>query len=697
MESLLTRAVPETALAVLAAGEGVPAYLSASAVLVIAAAVIGYLSVRVKVVPIVGFLLAGVLIGPAQTGLVMNQGVVEAAAEVGVILLLFTIGIEFSLQRLARVWRWIVFGGGAQVVLATASGTGVVVILGGDWRVGVFTGFLIALSSTAIALKITTDAGETQTVRGRLALSVLIFQDLAVVAMVLVVPLLGTGGGEGPFAVVRALGVAVAVIAVVLLVARRVMPRVLERVAALCSPEVFLLAVVAICLGTAYLTALAGVSVSLGAFLAGLLVSESRHSTHAFAEVLPLQIIFSAVFFLSVGMLLDVRFLLANVPLVLLAAAVVLVLKTVTTTVALVPLRVGWRPAVATGLLVGQVGEFSFVLVTVGAAVGLSPAGLGEQGSQVFVATTVLLMTVTPLLVWAGRRLVAGERDRRPVAFAARDPMAQDVPRAAHAVLIGWGSATIELGRELQARGVDVVMTTLNPGGAAEAEAVGLAVVRGDPLHLHILREAGVPSARVVVIAEDESENIARVADVVRPLTAAPIVARSLDTADLDDFAEAGVNLVVDPEPATRVRLIDTVLRQLGTHRPTPSSAHTPIDTTRLLHYSWSPVDAGCPHGAASRPVLASSEGCAECLRAGESWVHLRICLTCGAVGCCDSSPGQHARGHHEQSDHPLVTSGEPGESWAYCFLDATTIDEAMIGEASSRPGSRGRVPERRF
>lgn len=404
------------------AGGGVPAYLGATAALVVAAAVVGYLSVRARVVPIVGFLLAGVLIGPAQLGLVANEQAVEAAAEVGVILLLFTIGIEFSLARLARVWRWIVLGGGAQVLLATAAGVGLVAALGGDWRVGVFTGFLIALSSTAIVLKMTSDAGETHTVRGRLALSVLIFQDLAVVAMVLVVPLLGADTAGGPLALVRALGVAVAVIAAVLLVARRVMPAVLERVAALCSPEVFLLAVVAICLGTAYLTALAGVSVSLGAFLAGLIVSESRHSTHALAEVLPLQIIFSAVFFVSVGMLLDVGFLVANLPLVLGAAAVVLVVKTLTTTAALLPLKVGWRPALGTGLLLGQVGEFSFVLLTVGAAAGLTPAGLGPDGAQTFVATTVLLMVATPLLAVAARRLAATAAPTAPSAPRPRKP-----------------------------------------------------------------------------------------------------------------------------------------------------------------------------------------------------------------------------------------------------------------------------------
>ena len=660
---------------VVLAATDVPGYLGATAALVVAAAAIGYLSLRLRVLPIVGFLLAGVLIGPGQLGLVSSTDAVDAAAEVGVILLLFTIGIEFSLDRLARVWSWIVLGGGAQVLLATLAGVGLVLAAGESWRVGVFTGFLVALSSTAIVLKLLADTGESDTVRGRLALSVLIFQDLAVVAMVLVVPLLGADTADGLGGLVRALGVAVAVIAAVLMVARRVMPMLLERVAAACSQEVFLLTVVAICFGTAYLTALAGVSVSLGAFLAGLIVSESRHSTHAFAEVLPLQIIFSAVFFVSVGMLLDVGFVLANLPLVLGSAAVLLLIKSATTTLAVLPLRIGWRQATSTGLLLGQVGEFSFVLLSVGATAGLTPAGLGPDGTQAFVATTVLLMVLTPLLSSLGRRLTPAGSSHDGTAV----PTTPDdgVPDRNHVVLLGWGEATIGLGRELQGRGVEVVMTTLNPGGAADAEEAGLPVVRGDSVHPHVLREVGVAAARIVVIAEDSPQQVTRVATVVRALTRAPIVVRPRGHGDLADLADAGVDHVVDAATATRWRLFQSVLDRLGIARPAipapGTTERTWVDTTRLIRYRW-PDDTGCPHGAASAPVLPLSGACLDCLRDGVQWVHLRICLSCGNVGCCDSSPGRHSRAHHAHTDHPLVTSGEPGETWGYCFLDDTTV-----------------------
>lgn len=657
---------------VMASSEGVPGYLGATAALVIAAAVVGYLSVRVRVMPIVGFLLAGVIIGPAQLGLVSTTEAVQSAADVGVILLLFTIGIEFSLERLARVWRWVAFGGGAQVVLATGAGVAVVLALGEDWRTGVFTGFLLALSSTAIVLKLLSDTGRTGTTRGRLALSTLIFQDLAVVAMVLVVPLLGADSAGGAGALAQALGVAVAVVGVVLVVARRVMPPVLERVAALCSPEVFLLAVIAICFGTAYLTALAGVSVSLGAFLAGLVVSESRHSTHAFAEVLPLQIIFSAIFFVSVGMLLDVGFLLGNLPLVLAAALGVLVIKTLTTTLALAPLRVGWRPVVAAGLVLAQVGEFSFVLLTVGEGAGLSPLGQGEEGRQVFVATTVLLMMATPALAALAERLGGGREDAPGSSTTAPSTGAGDAP-VDHVLVLGWGQDSIDLGRDLRARGAEVVMTTLNPGGAADAEQAGIPVVRGDSMRAHVLVEAGIRHARLVVIAEDLPETAAQVATVVRGLTSAPLVVRTRGDADLEELAAAGVDHVVDPYAASRLRLHEVVVERLDLAVPPTGRPRTHADTTRLLDYRW-PEGTDCPHGPASVPVLPTATGCADCRREGLEWVHLRICLGCGHVGCCDSSPGRHARAHHERSDHPLMASLEPGETWGYCFLDETTV-----------------------
>jgi CPA2 family monovalent cation:H+ antiporter-2 len=239
-----------------------PPFLSELAALLLAAAGIAYLCHRLGLVPIVGFLAAGVVIGPNALGLVASPVLIDQAAEVGVILLLFMIGIEFSLEKLARIKKLIFLGGGLQVTLATAATAGLLALFGVGWRVGVFTGFLVALSSTAIVLKLLGDRGETNAEHGQVALGLLIFQDLGVIVMVLLVPALAGAGGGSPWEVAAALGKAAALIALILTFARKLMPPVLERVARTCSPEIFLLSVVAICFGTAYLTSMAGVSVT---------------------------------------------------------------------------------------------------------------------------------------------------------------------------------------------------------------------------------------------------------------------------------------------------------------------------------------------------------------------------------------------------------------------------------------------------
>ncbi len=663
----------------LAAGEGPPTFLTQIAMLVVAGAVIGYVCARLRIVPIVGFLLAGVLIGPNALGVVREREIIDAAAELGVILLLFTIGIEFSISRLMGIRRLVLLGGSLQVFSAVGVTTGLLLLAGVELRAAVFTGLLVSLSSTAIVLKLLGDRGATGSATGQTSLGLLIFQDLAVVAMVLLLPVLGGGAESGGGGLARALLTAAAVIAVTLVVARRVMPPVLEAVARACSPEVFLLSVIALCLGTAYLTALAGVSVSLGAFLAGLVVSESRHSAHALGEVLPLQILFSATFFLSIGTLLDVRFLLQEPLLVLGAVALVLVVKSVTTAGAVLATGMGAATAASTGLLLAQVGEFAFVLERLGREEGLTPAGLGEDGSQAFIAATVLLLVATPGLAAGGRSLAGRLHRRRPV--AGPDAAAADAEASAgHVVLSGWGSAARHLAVELTGSGVEVVVMTLSPDGAAEAEDAGLRVVRGDSTKAPVLEAAGAAHARAVVVGDDEPEQAARIAGVLA--TAAPrarVVVLAPDAAALEELHAAGVADVVIADRTAHERLAQTVLRRLA---PPSPSATTVVDTARVVAFRASPETA-CVHASVSRPVLPSAEGCAECLREGGRWVHLRLCTTCGHVGCCDSSPGRHAAAHAGDQDHPVMCSVEPGEDWGWCYLDRTAIEPASASASA--------------
>lgn len=657
----------------LAAGEHT-GFLGPVVALLVAAGIIGYLSVRLRVVPIVGFLLAGVLIGPHQLGLIDNTVTVDAAAEIGVMLLLFTIGVEFSLERLASIKRFVLLGGGVQVLVTTAITSAAVLAFISDWRTAVFTGFLVALSSTAIVLKVLSATGRTTRTVGQASMGTLIFQDLAVVGMVLLVPLLGAEPGEGGLVrLLRALITAVLVLAVVLIVARKVMPPLLELVARTCSPEVFLLTVVAIGLGTAYLTSLAGVSVALGAFLAGVVVSESRHSSHALGEVLPLQIIFSAVFFVSIGMLLDLAVLVRLWWLIPLLALVVVLIKLIGSFVALAFVGIGAPTALAGSLLLAQIGEFSFVLERAGSEAGLSPAGLGEDGRQVLIAVTVILMVITPALSAAGDRLagVLSARSRRATTGREQVGDGTGVEPDGHVVVSGWGPVADRVAGAVAERGLSVAVTTLSPDLAAEAESRGHRVVRGDPIKENVLAEAGLRSASLVVICENDIDESGHIAAVLRRLVPdVPIVLRPRGSTAPDPPVAMEADHIVDSARVVGAELTAVVLRRLCMLEPDRAYP----DPTVLIDFVPQDGD-GCPHTSEIRPVLPSAAGCIDCLRAGRSdWVHLRICLSCGKVGCCDSSPERHAAQHAATVEHPIAASAEPEETWAWCYLDRTRL-----------------------
>ncbi|MGI9175014.1 MAG: cation:proton antiporter [Rhodothermales bacterium] len=680
---------------VLAAG-GAPAFFTEVAILLVSSAVVAYVCYRFGLLPIVGFLLTGVLIGPNALGLIQDQELIDAAAEIGVILLLFTIGIEFSLEKLARIKRLIFLGGGLQVGITVAAVTGLLLLFGVELNAGIYTGCLVALSSTAIVLKLLGDRGETETTVGQIGLGLLIFQDLAVIVMVLLVPILGGGGGSLDD-LALALGKAAGIIVLVLVVARRVMPKILEAVARTCSPELFLLSVIAICFGTAFLTSLAGVSLSLGAFLAGLVVSESRFSEHAFGEILPLQILFSAAFFVSVGLLLDVQVLIANLGWVLAAIGGVLLLKVLITTFSVRALGYSMPAALCSALYLGQVGEFSFVLERAGNEAGLLAGGM-EAGPATFIAATVVLMVVTPFLAQLGRKLEAclnARTDARESSAMAAggDGAADEEPFESvrdHVIIAGYGTAGQKLAYSLREADVPFVILTLNPGGANDAERDEMPVLRGDYARQHTLRLAGIDRAKVLVVADDDPSMAQRVVAVTRMLRPdVRIVARTRFEAEVHELAEGGADHVISEEQESHVRLLDevletydmehhermrymTALRETRAEGPRSGNGRpgTPL-TARTMELSEKEKQSRkCSHQDQTSEVTPGTNGCKECLEMGDTWVHLRVCLSCGHVGCCDSSKNKHARKHHGETGHPIVKSGEPGEDWSWCFED---------------------------
>ena len=546
----------------LAAGVTLP-FLGEIVALLVVSVVTVYLCTRLRLVPIIGFLLAGVVIGPGALGLVEDQELIDGMAEVGVMLLLFTIGVEFSLEKLARIRRFIFVGGGLQTGVTVGVVTLVALAFGVTWQNGFFTGCLVALSSTAIVLSLLAERAETDAPNGQLSLAVLIFQDLAIVLMVLLVPLLG--GAEGTaLEALLALGEALLVIALAIVLARKAVPWLLERVVRTRRQELFLLTVVAICFGTAWATSLAGVSLALGAFLAGLVVSESRYSAWALSEVLPLRTLFNAVFFVAVGMLLDVGFLLQNLPIVLAVAGGVLLLKALITASSVLALGYPLRIAVVVGLALAQIGEFSFVLERAGRTAGLSPAGLGEAGGQTFIAVTVLLMILTPFLLQFGPRL-GGRLERSPLSRIGRQSMPSgghvDEHPEDHVVVVGYGPAGQRLAQVLSDTGIPLVVVEMNPRLVKAAEEAELKVLNGDASRAFILEEAGIERAKLcVVVINDQAatERIVQQAHYLNPTL--QIVVRTRLLSDVEPLQQAGADVVVPEELETSIRIFRHVL-----------------------------------------------------------------------------------------------------------------------------------------
>src|SRR5437867_805122 len=354
---------------------------------------------RLKLPALPGFIVSGVLLGPNALGLVSDVHRVEGLAEVGVILLLFTIGIEFSLGRLREMGRQVVIGGGLQMGLTVAVAGALAAGLGLPWPVALFLGCLVALSSTALVLKGLTDKGEIDAPHGRLATGALIFQDLCVVPMMLVLPFLAGRAAGGPSGLLLALGKAVLVVIGLLVVARTVVPRALAEILKTRSRELFLIAIILLGTLTALGTAAAGASLALGAFLAGLVISESDYGHQAMAELLPFRDVFISLFFVAVGMLVQVQFVRDHPLLALGGVGVIMGGKTITAAVGPALLGYSGRVALLAGLAVSQIGEFSFVLAREGRAAGL----LAEGPYQTFLAVAVFTMLLTPFLLEAGR------------------------------------------------------------------------------------------------------------------------------------------------------------------------------------------------------------------------------------------------------------------------------------------------------
>lgn len=536
-------------------------FLSSLVVIFGVSALVVFLLHRVKVPSVVGFLVAGIIIGPYGIGLVHDVHSVEMLAEVGVILLLFTIGIELSMSRLLRMKKAVLGGGSIQVLLTIAMTAGIAYPVIGDVKEATFIGFLVALSSTAIVLKMLAEKGETDTPHGRMMTGILIFQDLCIVPLMLLIPVLS---GEGlDLAVLKfKLAKAAVIIAAVLIGARWVVPALLHQVVHTRSRELFITTIILLCLGTALTTSWLGLSLALGAFLAGLIISESEYAHQATSDILPFKESFMGLFFVSVGMLLNVGYAAGNWQKVTIAVSVIFLLKFLTGTFSVLAAGGAVRTSVHSGLGLSQIGEFSFVLALAGKTAGL----ISEDFYQVFLSSSVVTMALTPFILngapVASAWMTSRELFRRTLRFRrSSEKEGHAGKRQGHIIIIGFGLNGKNLARVLKKAELPYVVLEMNSDTVREMKKNHEAIYYGDGTSSEILHKIGISTARLLVVAISDPVSTRRIVAIARHENPdLHIIVRTRYIIEVDDLRKLGANEVIPEEFETSVEIFSRVL-----------------------------------------------------------------------------------------------------------------------------------------
>jgi CPA2 family monovalent cation:H+ antiporter-2 len=518
---------------------------------------------RLRAPTIVGFLLTGILAGPQGLGLVAASEQVNTLADIGVVLLLFTVGIEVSLRDLLKIKKYVLAGGSMQVVLTILAVFVILFQMGISSGEALLLGFLVSLSSTAIVLRIIQKKEQFDSLYGRTTLGILIFQDIAVVPMMLAVPLLPgsvqTASDSPLLILVKALGL----IVLVVVGAKWVVPKALYQIAKTGDRELFLLSIVAICMGVAWISSLAGLSLGLGAFLAGLIISESPYSHQAFGNVMPLRDAFTSFFFVSIGMLLDLDYLLRNPVHIILVTAAVMLLKAAITGSVVTFLGLPIRISVLVSLALCQIGEFSFILSKTGYEMGI----LSQEMYQLFLDAAVLTMGATSLLMSISPKVAEGvlrlpipERLKHSVSpmVAAKDSSWKD-----HLVIVGYGVNGRNVALSAREEDIAYVIVEMDPEIVMQEEERRVPIIFGDATQEAVLQHAGIKSARVAAIAISDpvaTRIITELAKRINPNLF--LIVRTRYLQEMKPLIDLGADEVVPEEFETSVEIFARVLER---------------------------------------------------------------------------------------------------------------------------------------
>lgn len=523
-------------------------------------AVLVFILNRLRVPSIVGYLFAGLLLGPYGLGVVSDVTNVEFLAELGVILLLFNIGLELSIRDLLNADKE-TFAGGSLLILATIGTVAIFALWSGlDARIALFSGMVVATNSTSIAIKTLLDRAETDTPIGQMTIWIQIFGDLCVIPFMLLVPLLAGQGEVGAGGIAVSFAKALLIIVVIFLASRWAIPRVLEYIVAAKSREMFIISVITICFGTAMLTFYSGLPLTLGAFIAGLVISESEYATQTISDMIPMMESFVALFFVSVGMLINLDFFTGNFALIAGLALMVIVVKIIINGASLLISRLSLAHVLRTSFYVAQIGEFSFVLAFSALTYGL----ISRDIYQMLLSVSFMTLVLSPLMVrisvpvskWAEKW---GRFGRLSALKADEDKGSM----SGHVIIIGFGVNGRNLARVLKSSGIPYVILELNSSTVASARKAGEPAFFGDGTTPEVLRRMGISGARVLVITIHDASAARRIVQVAKIENRnLRVIVRSRLLHEVAELHNLGADDVIPEEFETSIEIFARVLRQ---------------------------------------------------------------------------------------------------------------------------------------
>lgn len=543
----------------------------------------GWVARRLGQPVLIGYLIAGILIGPDTPGFVANRERVEQLAELGVALLMFGLGVEFAISELVRVRKTVTIAGAIQIPLSIAMGIAVGQLAGWDLPASCLLGGAFAISSSIVTLTWLMSRGETDSPHARIALGLGIVQDLTLVPMIALVPVLGDRAGSSiGLDLIKSLAIAAVALVLVIVLGTRLVPRILYWVAQAQSRELFLLIVVLIALGTALASQWAGLSLALGAFLAGLVVSESEYDRQVLSDIIPLRDLFSTLFFVSIGMLVDPGYIAGHLTQVVGLTAALVIGKTIIIGGALLAAGVNHTTATLVAIFMAQMGEFSFVL----AGVGNNEGVIDQDQFGVILAAAVASILMTPLLVslspamidLAGR--LPGVRSQE-LETAGEEPPPVALRR--HTIICGYGRVGTVLGDALDRRGFTYTVVELNPAIVRTLRDRGVPAVYGNAGAEPVLDKAGVKNARVLAIASvDLVSTPAAIRYARRVNPSISIITRAQAASEVELLRSAGADEIVQPEFEAGLECIRYVMRRYGV---SAQETNALVGHRRTAHY----------------------------------------------------------------------------------------------------------------